>query len=210
MVSSVWLITTEKPYVKCSLQMILVVLGTAMLSACFIEGGGCTGPVCFGVSTEVCGNGLFCDDTGDQSSGRCPDVDDIEAESARAMNRLRGGVERCGLTTALGLNAVSWNEDLFPAADAHSRDMASNNFINANGSDGLGVMDRLGVVTTSYVSQSVAGGFFDVNEIINSWGADNRECPKINSAMATDYALACRFDEDSQYGTYWTLVMTGQ
>lgn len=191
------------------LQAAMLMGGTVLLSACFIEGGGCTGPVCFGVSTDVCGSGFFCNDL-DEQAHRCPDTDDIEVESTAALNRIRGVSNSCALTGSASRNTISWNDRLFAAADAHSRDMASNNFTNALGSDGLGVIDRLGDLDIRYVSQSVAGGFSTVEALIDAWASDGRECPKINNEQAGRFALACRFDGDSQFGTYWTLVITGQ
>ncbi len=186
-----------------------VLMGSALLSACYIEGGGCSGPVCFGVSTDVCSGGLLCNERDDQVD-RCPDLDDIEVEATLAVNRVRGDARSCSLAGTTSLNSIVWNEQLFAAADAHSRDMASNNFVNALGSDGLGVNERLGDIGAGYVSQLVAGGFPSADELISSWAADSRECGQILSERASSFALACRFDDDSQFGTYWTLVVVGQ
>ena len=184
------------------------VVSAAWLNGCYIEGGGCNGPFCFGVSTEVCGNGLFCDTSNEVN--RCPDADDIERESVVLINRIRSNQGSCSISQPVAVPGVSWDEQLFTAADLHSRDMAGNNFINAIGSDGLGVRERLGDNALSYVSQSVAGGFASTGELINAWQRENQECSKLSNQRATGIALACRYDSNSDFGTYWALVMAGE
>lgn len=189
-------------------RALLLLVGTAFLNSCYIEGGGCNGPFCFGVSTEVCGNGVFCDDNDDFE--RCPDVDDIERESVTLINRVRSNLTSCAVSQSQFTRGVSWDEQLFPAADLHSRDMASNNFIDALGSDGLGVRDRLGESDALTITQSVAGGFASTNELITAWQRDSQECSKLSNQRVTRMALACRYDGNSDFGTYWTLVMVGE
>jgi len=191
-----------------ALRTFPMVLGSALLNGCYIEGGGCNGPFCFGVSTEVCGNGVFCEDT--DGFERCPDADDIERESVELINRVRSNLTSCSVVQSQFTQGVSWDEQLFPAADLHSRDMASNNFIDALGSDGLGVRDRLGEPDILTITQSVAGGFANTNGLITAWQRDNQECSKLSNQRVTRIALACRYDGNSDFGKYWTLVMAGE
>ena len=156
------------------IQTFTLLSSTAFLGSCFIEGGGCNGPVCFAVSTEVCGSGLFCGNNDDVN--RCPDADEIESDSITLINRVRSDPGSCSIGQSQSAPPVIWNEQLFSAADLHSRDMASNNFINALGSDGLGVLDRLGQAGSPYITQSVAGGFSTPNALISAWQRDNQEC----------------------------------
>lgn len=182
----------------------------ALLTGCYIEGGGCNGPVCFGVSTDICTSGLSCDsDNNSNQNNRCPDADDVQRNALQAVNRARANSSRCGFSTSQVLNPINWNNELFSVADLHSLDMASNSFVSALGSNGLGLTERLTGISFGYSSQSVAGGFASANEVIEGWLTDTSECNKINSRAASRFALACRADNDSQYRTYWTLVMTG-
>jgi uncharacterized protein YkwD len=176
-----------------------------MNAACYLEAGGCSGPVCFYGSTDICDGNSSCD--GD-AVARCPDADEIQAAALRELNRIRSTPTRCGDVTFPMASSLQWSQDLFQIADRQALDMAGNNFIAENGSDGLGVSDRV-ESDVSFVRQSVAGGFVNTAALISNWVQQTRDCESLVSESAIEFGLACRYDGDSSFGQYWALVVTG-
>ncbi len=185
-----------------------------LLPGCYIEGSSCSGPFCVSVATEVGSQscGIGCD-----QRFQCPDADVVRVLSTDAINQARQSVSTqsitqssCGLQR--NLSTVVWNEILFAAADRHARDMASNNFVDPIGSDGLSVADRVSGLDSSLTnaSQLVAGGFSDPQALINAWLRLTEECSLLRNESVSQFAMACRYDENSDFGTYWSLVLADQ
>lgn len=183
------------------LRSFSVIVFSLLAQACYIEGGGCSGPVCFYGSTDVCDGSGYCSNEGPE---RCPDADDIQIVATQEINRVRSTPTRCTTANFPSTNSLVWSQELFQAADRHSLDMASNNFIAQIGSTGLGVGDRVNDNVT-YISQSVAGGFANTRALIAEW-LQTDDCAALVDARATGFGLACRYDGDSNFGQYWTLV----
>lgn len=194
-----------------ALRNLAIVLGGVVSSSCVIEGGGCSGPFCFSVATDLCDHGELC---GDQNNGTvvCPDADDIQAAAISYLNSLRATATHCGVVSLPQALPLQWSVAEFVAADRHALDMAGNNFVAQNGSDGLGVSDRLGqtgnTVVTS-IGQAVAGGFASTRSLLSAWSEQPTECALMMRADFTNAGLACRYDNDSDFGQYWTLVLSG-
>lgn len=140
------------------------------------------------------------------------------AQSRNALNQARLAaiqtsqtfLNRCGGRVGAGtLSPVAWNETLFSAADRQARDMANNNFVNALGSDGVGIAARVADLDSSLTdaTQLVAGGFSSPRALINEWLEDRDTCAPLLDPEATVFAMACRFDSNSDFGTYWSLVL---
>jgi len=95
--------------------------------------------------------------------------------------------------------------------------MASNNFVDGLGSDGVSIDVRVNALdgspdngSFSNVRQLVAGGFPDSRILINEWLSNNTDCEVLLSAAVTQFAMACRYDSNSDFGTYWSLVLAAE
>ncbi|MEM7256160.1 MAG: hypothetical protein AAF404_02105 [Pseudomonadota bacterium] len=191
------------------IRITVVSMVAVMLSACYVEGGGCSGPFCFAVATDVCDGGIFDADQHsscqDQQVQRCPDADDIQAIALQEINRIRSTVTQCGSVPYPVTDPVIWSDAFFVAADRHALDMAGNNFVAPIGSDGLGVTDRVSVEVT-YITHAVAGGYSDTRTLIREWNGIAEDCAAMADSRVSELALACRYDSDSNFGQYWTLV----
>lgn len=183
------------------LRFVPVLISSLLSTACYIEGGGCSGPVCFFGSTDACDGRDHCST---DTSDRCPDADDIQTAATREINRIRSTPTRCGTVDYPAATGLLWSQELFQAADRHALDMASNNFISQIGSDGLGVSARVSGEATN-LRQSVAGGFADTATLISEW-LRTGDCATLVDIQASGFGLACRYDGDSTFGQYWTLV----
>ena len=189
------------------LIIVCSVVGTV---SCVLEAGGCSGPFCFSVATDLCDSGDLCRDT---DSNFCPDADDTQAAALSYLNSIRSSSTHCGVVAAPAAAPLQWSQAEFAAADRHALDMASNNFVAQFGSDGLGVSSRLnltdGTVTATTVGQAVAGGFPNARALLSAWEQNQTECSLMTQAEFTRVGLACRYDNDSDFGQYWTLVLSG-
>jgi len=90
--------------------------------------------------------------------------------------------------------------------------MAASNFIGRTGSDGLSPGARLldadsAIIVTELL---VAGGFYTTTALISQWLASSSECGQLLSDQVTEFALACRHDDDTDFNTYWTLLLSGK
>lgn len=105
-----------------------------------------------------------------------------------------------------GLSALSVNPQLEAAAQAHSEDMACNNFLGHTGSDGSYINDRL-----SQAGYPLGNGFSEIiaigtpQDAINQWKSDQPHWDvvmnKDNTALGVGYA----YFANSDYGGYITV-----
>lgn len=138
-------------------------------------------------------------------SGSCPYTRNTEYESqiltlineARAQN---------------GLNPLTWDDRLAAAALVHSADMACNDFVEHNGSDGSTVYDRVaaqGFANSSsareniYVGNPAFGG--DAQGAFEWWMNSEIHRKTILNPNLTVAGVAYVFYEDSTYGGYYTI-----
>lgn len=185
-------------------------LFTTTLTACYLEGSSCSGPFCLTVATDFDDHNCSYD-CDREFKLRCPDADSIRFLARSAINSAREFPSSTSCTATLQNSAapVVWNETLFSAADRQARDMASNNFVDTLGSDGVGVDIRVNEVDGSFtgVNQLVAGGFSESSTLINEWLANPVDCRRVLNREVTSFAMACRYDRNSDFGTYWSLVL---
>lgn len=183
-------------------------LFTTQLTACYLEGSSCSGPFCLTVATDF--DDHSCTYDCDREI-RCPDADSIRFLARSTINSAREfpSSTSCATTLQSALAPVVWNETLFSAADRQARDMASNNFVDSLGSDGVSVDVRVNAVDGSFtgVTQLVAGGFSESTTLINEWLFDPVDCRQVLNREVTSFAMACRYDRNSDFGTYWSLVL---
>ena len=113
---------------------------------------------------------------------------------------------------ANGLAPLALSETLNKAADAHSQDMASNNFLGHTGTNGSSVKDRLvaaGYTYDTYWAENVHGSSETAQGAFDAW----RNSPGHNANMLGPNYLAIgvarSFNAGSEYGWYWTTVFGG-
>ena len=116
-------------------------------------------------------------------------------ELASLINQARGNA---------GLPALNLNPLLTQAAQGHSIDMACNNFLSHEGSDG----SRFGALVTA------AGYPFSFQEIIaigtpqnamDQWAADSGHWDIVLNALATEMGIGYAYNASSNFGGYFTV-----
>ncbi|POM60805.1 SCP-like extracellular protein, partial [Phytophthora palmivora] len=105
-----------------------------------------------------------------------------------------------------GLSALCTNKKLAAAAKRHSDDMAANDFMAHDGSDGSTMSQR--VTDAGYewsaVAENVAAGQEDVASVMESWMNSEGHRANILGADYTMFGTAYAYDESTTYKHYWT------
>ncbi len=118
------------------------------------------------------------------------------------INKARAEVGRAALTV---------NPKLTEAAQAHSLDMACNNFLRHSGSDGLWTGDRLknAGYTNPYYLELLAIGL--PQDAMNQWHNDKDKnlWNSVLTSRVTEIGVGYVFSKFSAYGGYWTVDMGG-
>lgn len=125
----------------------------------------------------------------------------LEPESARTMiNAYR---------TRKGLKPLRLDTELAVAAKRHSADLAKHDRISHKGSDNTDPWDR--VKGTGYkaklAAENVGAGQMSLTEVFNGW----QDSPEHNDNLllpdATHMGIALVIAPETQYQTFWTLVL---
>ncbi|RLN49942.1 hypothetical protein BBJ29_001694 [Phytophthora kernoviae] len=106
---------------------------------------------------------------------------------------------------AQGLSSLCLNSKLLSSSARHSDDMAKNNYMAHNGSDGSTMEERIteaGFIWTA-VGENVAAGQEDVESVMTAW----MNSPEHKANILGDYKMfgsAYAYNADTEYKHYWT------
>lgn len=158
-------------------------------------------------------NVLFRDDFSDSATIR-PSLRRASSTTNRTtnVNKLINGVLRLvnNKRANKGLKALSLNSKLQQAAQAHTQDMAVNDFFSHTGSDGSSMGDRLRRVgySYSYAAENIAAGSSTAKAVMKQWMNSPGHRANILSPNATEIGIGYYFqanDSGNQpWGHYWT------
>ncbi len=125
------------------------------------------------------------------------------------INQWRASGATCGSRGAFGpAAALAWNNLLTQAADAHSRDMAENNFFSHTGSGGSTLASRVNATGYAWRSlgENIAAGQTGINQVVDGWIASEGHCANLLNPAFAEVGLACvNGSTSSAYPTYWTM-----
>jgi uncharacterized protein YkwD len=109
----------------------------------------------------------------------------------------------------VGRPALTVNRQLMNAAQAHSLDMACNDFLRHSGSDGSWVGDRLvnAGYPNSYYLEIIAIGL--PQDAMNQWRNDPTHWDAVINSRVTEIGVGYVYNKFSSYGGYWTVNMGG-
>jgi uncharacterized protein YkwD len=124
-----------------------------------------------------------------------------------AVNRARATERNCGSRHFAAARPLTWNPALGAAAQAHSGDMARQNYFSHQGKDGREVGDR--AKQTGYrwlgIGENIAMGQESVDQVMAGWLASPGHCANIMdrwfTEMGSAYAVA-----GNRGRPYWTQV----
>ncbi len=140
---------------------------------------------------------------------RCEAPTKIRTDMVIFVNQARAKMRRCGLQLQKAVPKIRWNQRLTIAARRHSYDMATNNRLQHDGSDGSDVGIR--AIRAGYqwqiVGENVSAGHQTSQEVVQKWLQSKGHCQNIMNLKFVDIGAACYRNPNSTYGTYWTLVL---
>ncbi|KHN66373.1 hypothetical protein AV645_09885 [Acinetobacter calcoaceticus] len=122
------------------------------------------------------------------------------------INQVRQQSRQCGQQYFSAAKPLSWNNNLYKGALAHSVDMANHNFLSHVSSTGQDLRTRLKNYNAlgKANGENVASGQKTLNEVITKWLASPLHCSNIMNPKFTTYALACASDQSVKQKSYWT------
>ncbi|WP_431685689.1 CAP domain-containing protein [Hahella sp. NBU794] len=141
----------------------------------------------------------------DTSPADCQ-MTELDKQLLKAHNQIRAQTRTCGDKEYGDAPALTWNCKLAAAANAHSRDMADNNFFDHIGSNGLGVGARVKYQGYFYqvVGENIAAGYGSVSQVMQGWLDSPGHCANIMSKNYTEMGAARIDASGADYPSYWT------
>jgi uncharacterized protein YkwD len=139
--------------------------------------------------------------SGGESSTKCDGGNtSFEAQVIPLLNKERANN---------GLSALASNGVLTSAARAHSKDMATNNYLGHTGSDGSGLVSRIQAAGYSYstAGENVYGGNMQYNtpySAVSAWMGSQGHRENILNRDFTQVGVGYWCIENSTYGGYFT------
>ncbi len=109
------------------------------------------------------------------------------------------------------LSALTVNAQLASAAQAHSLDMACNNFNSHTGSDGSWIGDRLlraGYPANAHYVEIL--GFGTPQDAMSQWRGDAAHWDAVMDSAVTEIGVGYVYNPNSNFGSYFTVDMGGQ
>ncbi|TDX29387.1 cysteine-rich secretory family protein [Modicisalibacter xianhensis] len=147
---------------------------------------------------------------GDAASERdtC-ELTEPKREMLSRINEARGQSRQCGDERFAAVEPLTWNCTLEAAAEAHSLDMAKNDYFSHTGPDGVGIQQR--VSSRDYVwravGENIAAGQASIAAVVEGWLDSPGHCSNIMNSAFTEMGMARADDPGSMYSPYWTQVL---
>lgn len=125
------------------------------------------------------------------------------------VNAVRAAGADCGGRRFGAARALGWNEQLFSAADGHSRDMAVSNYFSHESLRGTRAYQRVEAQGYRWksVAENIAAGQFDVKGVMDAWMHSEGHCRNIMDPAYAEVAVSCASRPGTAYGDYWTMVL---
>ncbi len=141
-----------------------------------------------------------------QAAEQCMDA--RQRELLEAINAVRAEPRDCGKRSFPAAPPLRWHCKLVAAAERHSADMASNNFMDHQGSDGKRVLERLRDAGYSPQAwgENVAAGRDQAAPTVYAWLGSPQHCANVMKHSFTHVGGARAEDGDSYYRWYWTVA----
>jgi uncharacterized protein YkwD len=129
-------------------------------------------------------------------------------EVLRLANAARAAPHTCGTQRFAPAPPLAWNDKLAAAALAHSRDMASRNFLDHTGQGGSYASDRAARDGYAWqdIGENIAGGQGSPQQVVSGWLSSPTHCATIMNGRFTEMGAAYVVNPDSDATIYWTQV----
>ncbi len=133
--------------------------------------------------------------------------DGFEAEVLRLTNEARSKSRKCGGKKMKKVRPVRWSDTLAASADAHSADMANNNYFSHYGQSGASPFQRMRAAGYSYraAGENIAAGrsLADPAAVVRAWLNSPGHCRVIMNGKYKELGVG-RVEGPGKYGIYYT------
>lgn len=138
-----------------------------------------------------------------------PDPARFRADVVDLVNQVRATGADCGEHGAFApAGPMSSNSRLRVAAEHHTHDMATHDFLAHEGSDGHRFWDRASDAgyTGTPRGENVAGGYPTPESVVEAWLASDGHCMVLMLPETDEIGVGYQFDGDTEYGHFWAMV----
>ena len=143
------------------------------------------------------------------STGSTCNLADFRTSVLARINQVRASGADCGADGVFGAAAaLTWNDKLALAAEAHSQDMAAKNYFSHTSADGRTLADRVNATGYAWSSlgENIAAGYSGVNAVMDGWIASPGHCANLMNAGFAEVGVVCvPGAAGDTYSTYWTM-----
>jgi uncharacterized protein YkwD len=124
------------------------------------------------------------------------------------VNTARAEPRSCGDRRYAAVPSLAWSTRLAQAAQAHSTDMAQQDYVDHSSPDGNQVGDRVTRVGYRWraVGENIAAGQGSAQQVVAAWLSSPGHCANIMSADFTDMGAAHAIRPGNAVAIYWTQV----
>ncbi|ROL69100.1 hypothetical protein BK634_15175 [Pseudomonas chlororaphis] len=140
---------------------------------------------------------------------------DWQAEGQKLLeqiNRARAQPRQCGPQSFGATTPLAWNPSLATAAEAHTRDMANNNYFDHKDRQGGTPGDRaeLAGYVGQAIGENIAAGQDSAVKVVDGWLASPGHCANLMNPSFRELGAAYAVDPKSDAGIYWTTLFGAQ
>jgi len=137
-----------------------------------------------------------------------PRPDEMPAVAGQVLalvNTARARQRRCGSRKYAATTPLVYSTVLEHAALAHATDMADNDFMGHQGSDGKTPDFRASAAGYQWLSigENVAAGQTSAEEVVNGWLASPSHCATLMDPRYSETGIAFALNPHSEHGIYW-------
>jgi uncharacterized protein YkwD len=130
----------------------------------------------------------------------------IQAQMLAAVNTARATGRNCGTTFYKAAPPLVRDARLDSVAQAHSADMAKNNYFSHNSLDGKSPFDRMEAAGYSFstAGENIAAGYPDVAHTMGQWLSSPGHCSNIMNPAYKNIGIGFAQNSAATYTNYWT------
>ena len=130
-------------------------------------------------------------------------------EALQRINSARATGHRCGGRYMPPAPPLGWDQQLYTAAFGHSQDMARRNYFEHRSPEGREVSERVSASRYKWrsVGENLAAGNRSIVDAVDGWLGSPGHCENLMDPKFVDVAVACVAQPQSEWGTYWTMVL---
>jgi uncharacterized protein YkwD len=143
------------------------------------------------------------------STGSTCQIADFAAAALARVNQLRAAGADCRTQGRFApAPALTWSALLTRSSEAHSQDMAANNFFAHDGSTGSTLATRVDATgyAWSRLGENIAAGYAGLDAVMAGWMGSDGHCANLMNPQFNQIGLVCvPGTATTRYGNYWTM-----